>query len=623
MHHHTTAPARQGLRHPLRQHGQHGPQHGPRRLLVASAMTLALVACGGGSGSTPGTPVTPPVATITLSGTAAIGLPLTGSVTVKDAKGVTKSVALGSNGSYSVDVTGMSAPLLLRAEGTVGGTRYVVHSASATADTSGTVNITPLTDLIVANVAGQVASRYFDNGNFSSLTRSELDAESAALKAKLLPVLLAMQVDAAVDLLRTPFTPLSSALDKALDVIRIRVDPATAKATITNLVNQLAIVDDLATKAAQEANAAPLPATGLGSAADDLVAIRKALTDVLGLFKTSLPSAGAVSALLASNFLQNGQTRSSFANNTAGASNLIGFTFADIQISGIDYAAAGGALARVSARVLTKEGLLQTDNEGVDWQVQRGTDGVWRWRGNQWLIDFGGGVHMVKNTNGCAATGYEFNLFDDSNPDAAAIAELRVTGPGLPADGMRYRRSTGNFSWVYSNGGANNPFFYRLASINCGGSLGAGIAEATIAAIPDNAVYTLAGFNAQGVQLALGPNTVQTKSLPKRAMTVAELQAATFPSVTLSADLGSWTGGALTISGSNANPARPVWVYLAYTLGSGQTNSNDQDVAVAANGSYSASLTVGTAGTTNITGREVRVASRDNLRRNMLTNMTR
>ncbi len=48
-------------------------------------------------------------ASTSITGTAATGLPLVGTVTVKDAKGATQDRA-PENGVYTVDVTGMTAP---------------------------------------------------------------------------------------------------------------------------------------------------------------------------------------------------------------------------------------------------------------------------------------------------------------------------------------------------------------------------------------------------------------------------------------------------------------------------------------------------------------------------------
>jgi hypothetical protein len=583
------------------------------RPLTTTALSLWLLGCGGGGGdSTP----PPPPASITLSGVAATGLPLIGTVTLKDARGVTRSTAIGVNGSYAIDTSGLTAPLVLRAEGSVSGQRYVIHSATSSADTSATLNITPLTDLIVANVAGQVAQRYFDNGNFAGLTRAEIDTESAALKARLLPVLQAMQVDAAIDLMRTPFTPLSSALDQALDVIRVSLDPIANRATITNLINQLAIVDDLAVRAAAEGAVPPLPATGMSTAAADLLAVRQSMTDFFALFRTTLPAAGAVSAKLTADFLFDGRLRDGFSQDIAGNTELLGVSVRNIDVQSIDYAAAIGPVATLRLEFLTATG--QPDGHQEGWQVVRGQDGIWRWRGNQSLIEFSGGVHAVKNTNGCLATGYEFNLYDSGNAALATVAQLRVTGPGLPADGMRYRRSAGGQQWEYYNGGANNPYFYRLTAVNCGGNLGAGIPDATIATIPDNAAYTLQAFDAQGGAVSLGGNGTQTKTLARRSFTLAEAQAAVFPTITTSSPFGSYNGGALTISGTGASPNLPVWVYLGGVTASGGV-STDQNVPASASGAYSSTLTLTTG---SYSYREIRVATHDAFDRTLLSNLT-
>ena len=96
------------------------------RCLIAAAIGVALSACGGGSstpqnnspptGGVPNPPVVPTVPeapkTSTITGVAAVGAPLTGTVTVKDAAGVSKTVGIGANGSYSIDVTGMTAPFV-------------------------------------------------------------------------------------------------------------------------------------------------------------------------------------------------------------------------------------------------------------------------------------------------------------------------------------------------------------------------------------------------------------------------------------------------------------------------------------------------------------------------------
>lgn len=111
-----------------------------------SIMTLALVlgGCGGGSGG---------VSTEIVSGTAAVGKPLSGQVSLKDSStpALQKSTVIGSDGSYAIDVTGMKAPYVLQATGSVDGEGYKLLSF---AEGTGTANINPLSHVIVASAVG-------------------------------------------------------------------------------------------------------------------------------------------------------------------------------------------------------------------------------------------------------------------------------------------------------------------------------------------------------------------------------------------------------------------------------------------------------------------------------------
>jgi len=201
---------------------------------------ISLSACGGGGGGVPPAPTSD-----VLTGTAAAGAPIIGTVTVKDSAGTLRSVAIDSEGGFSVDVSDLMAPFLLQAEGIVGGHVYTLYSAATPADINGVINITPLTDLIVANIARQVATNYFDSGDFSGLTASELNAAEDTLQQRLQDVLDDLGIDPAVDLLRTAFRTDSTGLDAALDVLRVTVDVATNTATITNVLNNAMIINIL------------------------------------------------------------------------------------------------------------------------------------------------------------------------------------------------------------------------------------------------------------------------------------------------------------------------------------------------------------------------------------------
>ena len=202
---------------------------------LAAAYTWAFTSAAGPAGSN------------TLSGTVAAGEPIVGTVTIKDSSRPSKErfVTIAAAGKYAIDISGLTAPFMLRADGAIRGRSYSIYSGATQADVGGTINITPLTDLIVANVAGQIAVNFYQAGNFSILTSASLNAAEALLQARLQPVLAALGVNR-IDLLRTPFSANGTGIDAALGILRVTVDATTTKATITNDINDQQIIDDLA-----------------------------------------------------------------------------------------------------------------------------------------------------------------------------------------------------------------------------------------------------------------------------------------------------------------------------------------------------------------------------------------
>ena len=595
----------------------------PARLALSliSAAILTLTGCGGGgasdTASNGGNNNPPAVTTSSITGTAAAGLPLVGTVTVKDATGATKTVAIGTNGSYTVDVTGMTAPFVFRAEGSAGGTAYVLHSAATSADVNGNINITPLTDLIVSNVAGQLASSYFNSGDFASLTPAELSSETAALKEKLQPVLTAMGVDASIDLLRARFIPMADALDKALDVISVSVDPGTNVATITNLVNNISISDDIATKAAAEPEKPSLDAAGTTtSASDDVNAVKQAIQNFAGLFANGLPTAATIESRLHGGtgspnaadasqlpFRDNDQNAAQVAADLASQGDMVGMKITDVVIHRIDYTSTD-SLANVFPRAYV--GFTVRDANGVmmdrvkNIQFAKGSDGQWRLRGDGRRLDIEGHAHIVKNAaDNCHNTGVEFTIHNPTTGnDGGALAYAMVTGPGLPAGGLRYVPNLATGHWVIDN--VNNQLgnrYYVMAS-SCNGKAGAaGMSDAEIAAIPDQATYTVTAYRANdAVATAGNPASPMTykEVIPRRPMTLAEAQAASFPVInapTLSA-LSAFTGGDLTVTASGIGANSYAWMFVG--LGdSSNTWSDERTLLVGGTGGFSTTFTLG------------------------------
>ncbi|HEX3140150.1 MAG TPA: hypothetical protein VHQ87_08855 [Rhizobacter sp.] len=142
-----------------------------RFLPLAAALTAAgiLAACGGGGDTAapaaPNQPSNP--ASITLTGVVAKGAALAGaSVEAKCAAGVGTATTT-TTGSYSITITSGALPCVLEAVALPADGGMVLHSVATTG--APTANITPLTELLVAQLTGQDPALYMDNVVVSTL----------------------------------------------------------------------------------------------------------------------------------------------------------------------------------------------------------------------------------------------------------------------------------------------------------------------------------------------------------------------------------------------------------------------------------------------------------------------
>ncbi|KAA0889833.1 fibronectin type III domain-containing protein [Oryzomonas rubra] len=123
---------------------------------------LMLAGCGSGGGG---------LSSQTVGGTAAVGAPLSGQVSLKDSSNApqTRTTVIAGDGTFAIDVTGLQAPFILQATGSASGTSYKLHSF---AEGTGTANINPLSDAIVASAAGDAdASKSYDNADHDKLIK--------------------------------------------------------------------------------------------------------------------------------------------------------------------------------------------------------------------------------------------------------------------------------------------------------------------------------------------------------------------------------------------------------------------------------------------------------------------
>ncbi len=178
---------------------------------LAAAVLLALGACGGGGDSAPAAPPGPAAPTgVGIGGTAATGAPIVGgTVTVTCASGSGQATT-AANGSYSVTLTSGVAPCLVQVSG--GGLTYYSMVATGSANPS-TVNLTPLTTLMTAQVLGAVPT----STTLTPDIQARLTAANIASARGALTTALNGRVDiAAFDPIATAFA-IGDATDQRLD----------------------------------------------------------------------------------------------------------------------------------------------------------------------------------------------------------------------------------------------------------------------------------------------------------------------------------------------------------------------------------------------------------------------
>ncbi len=152
---------------------------------VFKAVTLGLTLAGAVSCGSDGNP-TGSFGSGGLSGVAATGAPMAGAnVTIKGASGSKATGTTGADGGYSVDVSSLSSPYLIKVESS---SKSLVSVASDDdINTGKKVNVTPLSNIIVANTFGiKKAADIFANfeSKASSFSKEKVKQEQTKLIQK-------------------------------------------------------------------------------------------------------------------------------------------------------------------------------------------------------------------------------------------------------------------------------------------------------------------------------------------------------------------------------------------------------------------------------------------------------
>ncbi len=482
------------------------------RILFPLFVAVALSGCGGGgSNGGGGTPPTP----VYITGTAAAGAPVIGYVSVRDSstnpQPVLTNIPIEANGHYSVEVTGLTPPYAFLATGTVGGKSVSLYSAATSADEGNTINITPFTDLIIRNIAASAVDTYINNGGIAGLTPAELDAQRVALTTQLAPALLAMGLSDTIDLLRATFNADHTDLDRFMDVVKVSTTATTA--TITNILDA---ANTLIVDTAAGTYTGTLGTGGLAPSGTPLEGMLQTFDAISALFATSLPSPTDPNllALFTNTFKEDGLGLSAWLTNVTTNPKLIGVKFTNVVVDSVDTVA---GIAQVHATPVLVGGVTLPDTVGgaKSWQMKR-VGSVWQIDGNQRIAWVRVATEATKitcnptNPACSAAPIYRTGLLMFIS-NAAGIAAAEVTGPGLPAGGVRLEAQAGKES-------------LRITTINpaCGDCLGKGIwgmADTDIPAVLPNSVYTVKLYDNSSALLATYTEIVPVAPVLNSALT--------------------------------------------------------------------------------------------------------
>lgn len=161
------------------------------RLISTTTLAAVLAACGGGNDAATLPVIDSPKPSVLSSGTAAIGSPIVGGqVTMKCASGSAHAAITEVAGTWTASLKATDYPCAIQVTGgTVGGKTFSGSLYSA-AMGAGTANITPLTDLLLATMVGQLPATWYNsvtNGNLAgTLTPASITTSLAKVKVALL-----------------------------------------------------------------------------------------------------------------------------------------------------------------------------------------------------------------------------------------------------------------------------------------------------------------------------------------------------------------------------------------------------------------------------------------------------
>ncbi len=200
-------------------------------ILIVATTTLILAGCGGGGGGAAGAAGS----ITTIGGKAAAGAPIVGTVSAKDSKGTLFGPAtIDVTGAYTLNVTGGVAPFILEATGVTAGTgnQAIYHSFADSTTMSGNINITPLTEMVVAQATLQSPAAFYISCSTSCVppTSTQVNTAQTAVNGSLGNLFAQFNVPTTgLNLITSTFVAGAVATQSAIDILldAITVQPVS------------------------------------------------------------------------------------------------------------------------------------------------------------------------------------------------------------------------------------------------------------------------------------------------------------------------------------------------------------------------------------------------------------
>ncbi len=468
----------------------------------------ALAGCGGGGGTGTGSSTS----TKTVSGVAAAGAPIIGFVWLKDSTGKQKGPnTIASDGSFSFDVSDMTAPFYLCADGSVGSTNYRFYSATTSA---GTANVNPLSSLVVAAAAGVTdpASVYGSTTAASvpaAVNKAALDKAVADLKLMLAPLLTAYGATA-TDPIRDAYRADHTGLDAIMDVVKVEIaDTSIGVVTVTDKTDGTVLTSATTTTMSSATTTYTAPSATVVS---DLTAIGNMLSNLAAAINNTGRTAADIDPFFASpaNYSQeSGYDRTQAINDWVvyGPDSPI-TEFKNLTILKIDKSVVPNAYY-IDGVVYLADGsfFALTGDVGEFVVVNEGTSvaPAWRFKGNGHIsrVEFNPAIIKWEKADGTAQVESGFRMWIDDQGNKG-IATAKITGPGLPVGGVTL---------------TTNPDQALRLSIDIAFQTTAMptdtrelyvMSDSVISSIPENSVYTMESYDSSSALLE-----TRTFNIPK------------------------------------------------------------------------------------------------------------